>query len=207
MRLEKATITLTPIGEIDQNADIASWLNQQGFGSYFLAHTLSGVVWGKNTNDGWKLSDSIIKPTLGFNLKTVIQLRLFDKNKECFAWREGTHLRGRTLVEEACEAKNPNDLSACFFVEKEQQILWGTKMIEQTETFTIVEDGLQGMRHAFPFLLNDEYFDQSNHRPCRLHIHHYIEVDSDTGLTRIRHSRLCDVEAQKSSNMRTGDTK
>lgn len=81
----------------------------------------------------------------------------------------------------------------------EQQILWGTSG-EECDTFTLLRDGEQGLRHAVPLTGLAPMFGYdgaARRRPVRLRVRHYIDSDRDTGVARLALSRLVDIAAGK----------
>lgn len=167
---------------------------------WLLAHADDGLIWGKVEKDEdnqaqLSLStDNFPHISPEFRAMTLQQLRLFGPKGELHLWRTsritpaGKNERGfqaRLLDETISEHK------ASYF--DEAQILWGDRLGEQKNGYTLVAEG-QGLRHAVPLDAPAEKFGtkQSSHRPLRLCIRHYLTWD-DLGQTRICQSRLVDV--------------
>lgn len=160
---------------------------------FLLATMYSQVVWGKQGNGAWALSNG--ETTLP--AESLLELRAFGPAAEVFVWREAGGLRGRVRQDEA------GDTQVDTFTE--EQLLWGTVLDagKAPAGFTALRDGDQGLRHAPPLELDESYFitDEKDkrfgHRPVRLVLRHYVAMDDDTGLARVVDTRLVDVKRQK----------
>lgn len=161
------------------NSDVAGSLQTPGTAQWLLAHTYTGVVWGRAENGRWLLSPNNLQT------ETVLQLRLFSENGETFFWRDESGWWQRTI----------DDSQGLGDYQDETQILWGTARQSLGNGFTRLSDGAQGLVHDFPLPIPEEYFDQNRHlhRPARLFLRHYIAKNGETGLARISHSRLLRV--------------
>ena len=175
-----------------------------------------GVVWGKIKNGQLPTSDELKDaqgkpfPSPEFRPETLQECRLFSDKGELYVWRNGNDFRAR-LIEDSKEAPNDEKKDECF---DENQVLWGRGIARknyskiarddeelwQTEDFTVVSDGDEGLLHAFPtvnklefesFVLernkNGEVI--KRHRPLRLSVRHYLSYDDD-GCAYISLSRL-----------------
>lgn len=197
--LREQMITVEPPKE---SRSIYDWLNgpdesllDKGEIRWLLAHTFTGLVWGRREADGWHLSSELnedsadeIFPRL--DTGTVLHLRLFGKKGEIYIWRDGERLRGRAIFDES-----ENLIEA--HQQAETHILWGTKG-EVKDKFTVLSDGQQKLMHAFPLPLPEQAFG-GFHRPARLHLRHYITRHEETGLARIALTRLYDVSYEEPS--------
>jgi len=179
-----------------------AWLNAldenlvaRGGLRWLLAHTFTGVVWGRRDEDGWHLSDGLNESEADetfprLNPESLLHLRIFGPKGEIYIWHDGSELRGRAIVDDS-EALNEDIHLA------EEHILWGTSGEVQGD-FTILRDGQQKMMHAFPLPLPDAAFG-GFHRPARLQLRHYITRHEATGLARITLTRLYDLAYAESS--------
>lgn len=193
MQPQNVKYDITSPDEIDTttvSSDLQKWLIDHATGcTYLLAHTLAGVVWGRFENGGWQTSHDIFpdhSPVL--QTETLLQCCLFGAQTEVLLWRndEGWHARRITdqVLSEATELEQALD---------EEQMLWGTASEQQKNGFTLVHDGMEGLRHAVPLSLPTTAFQPAqNQRPLRLLVRHYIG-DDEYGVARIVLSRLVDV--------------
>jgi CRISPR-associated protein (TIGR03984 family) len=174
------------IQEIAVNTDFAQdpavWLvtqaKQHGL-QYLLAHADDGVIWGRV--DGETLTTShAIAPRISPELRSVTleQCRLFDESGELLIWQDdaGWHARLATDEEGASNDRFQED-----------QLLWGTAVEKQTDTFTLLSEGAQGLRHAVPIRVSSEQLKQHE---LRLRVRHYIAYDEASGEARVALSRL-----------------
>ena len=158
---------------------INDWLAKQGRPfRWLLAHTVDGVIWGRLEAGNWQLSSGLISASPPLNHDDLLELRLFGKTGECYLWRDGADLNCRTISDGAGASYNYYD---------ETCILWGTSSEPAGNGFTTLADGSQGLRHAVPFEIN---MPEDNGRSAKLILRHYIERHSETGLARVKMSRL-----------------
>jgi CRISPR-associated protein (TIGR03984 family) len=78
----------------------------------------------------------------------------------------------------------------------EEHILWGTKVEEQSNGFSLVADGQQGLHHAVPLdlaPLNIPH--RERYHPLRLRLRHYLNYDSN-GSVSVTMSRLVALRYQ-----------
>lgn len=155
---------------------------------YLLSFHDDGVVWGKIKDGGSLITSESLNDARfpKFRPETLQELRLFGENGQFHVWRIGENEFEATLaLESYLKDFEPID---------EKQVLHGTKTENDTDSmreFTIVADGSEGLRHAFP---NKVSF-KGEKRPLRLHVKHYIEYDND-GCARIAFSRLVNVSVE-----------
>ncbi len=177
--------TLTPMGKLSEPID--DWLKKQGSPyRWLLAHTFDGVIWGRWENDNWLLSSGLIKSSPQLNQAELLELRLFGETGEAYVWRDGADLYWRTIAD---GSGNPSDYY------DETNILWGTSSKPTGNGFSILSDGVQGLRHAVP--LEIDMPEGNVKRPVRLTMRHYIERHNETGLARIKMSRLQALQPTK----------
>ncbi|MGG6269700.1 type III-D CRISPR-associated protein Csx19 [Leptolyngbya sp. AN03gr2] len=163
--------------QIQTDQTLQSWLEQHAKEhqlKYLLAHAEDGVIWGYFSDLGLAIAHQEFPEFPQLRRSTLQQCRIFGEAGEVLLWRDGMELRSRFI------SGNP---SAEYI--PEEQILWGTQG-EEKGGFTKLRDGQQGLSHAVP-LTNLAF--NSNHRPVRLLIHHYIHYNK-SGIARIHLSRL-----------------
>lgn len=175
-----------------------------GTETYLLSFHDDGVVWGKvNTNGELVTSDSLNDPRFPtFREVTLQECRLFSEQGELHIWRNGNGgFKGSLFI----QSENSEIESI-----EEKQVLWGTRTESGDDEFTIVADGSEGLRHAFPRKVIDERFkvkddkgkvlknekgEDIRKRPLRLCVKHYLDYDED-GCAYTSLSRLVNVEVQ-----------
>lgn len=170
-------------------SDLKGWLENQAKEhdlKYLLAHAEDGVIWGHFREQNYQLvtsGDNDVFPQLTtLRLCTLQQCRIFGKNTEVMLWKVG---------QDDWKARSIEDkhLSKEDYI-PEDQILWGTKAEKESNGFTLVADGSQGLRHAVPLI--NITFKGKDSRPLRLKVRHYIDYD-ESGVARIYLSRLVDL--------------
>jgi CRISPR-associated protein (TIGR03984 family) len=179
--------------QADQN-DPLSWLQRQArAGDVLLAHQDDGVVWGKAHKDGdWVTSDAVLSTSPALKGDCLWSARLFNAQREILLWRDGDgDWRAREIADEVGEGEPA-------FVEwyDEPQLLWGDHgkhEVVNGVTFTVLEEGAQGLRHAPPIALP---FDAngslgSRNRACLL-VRHYLARED---VARVVASRLVRLES------------
>lgn len=177
--------------------DLSAWLTETSAGArWLLAHTYSGVVWGRRGEAGWAFSRGAQTNAAAPAPAELLMLRAFGPTAEVFVWRvaDGLHARRLSDVEgatgEACD---------------EAQVLWGTKRHSPAaHGFSPLADGEEGLVHAPPLDIPDQLLGGNDaHRPARLYLRHYLTRDKKTGLARIEDSRLFYVgyvDSQEAAN-------
>ncbi|MGB7712164.1 MAG: CRISPR-associated protein Csx19 [Microcoleus sp.] len=178
---------------------LKDWLKHQAQNyqlPYLLAHAEDGVIWGHfDIESGTLTSAREVFPECNFpelRLKTLQQCRVFGKAGEVFLWNSNGKWRSRLILEsKASELLNKEKEQ--FGLLPEFQILWGTKGQEK-DNFTLLSDGLQGLKHAVPLTgINFESDEKKLKRPVKLEVHHYFCYDLD-GVARIFISRLVSLK-------------
>lgn len=175
----------------ESGEEIAAWLAKYAPADarWLLAHAYDGVVWGRQDNGTWRFSSGCIANSPELQVAKLLQLRVFGPHSELFLWRDSAGLHGRIITDGAGETTHFLD---------EPQILWGNKRgprVHDCEGFTPLADGDQGNIHAVPLKIpNERLGDNNTDRPVRLWLRHYITQDEETGLARIRDSRLLHLE-------------
>lgn len=183
---------------IDANAaisDLREWLQSQASQHnlrWLLAHADDGVIWGK-LESGQLLTSDMYAPEVSPPLRpeTLQQARLFAPHAELLLWRVSeTEWQARLIQDVDASTTTPHFHDAF----DEPQILWGTHAQPLSDGFTLMSDGLQGLRHAPPVELSATFDERS--RPLRLHVRHYLAEDAN-GFTRIVASRLIDLTVEE----------
>jgi CRISPR-associated protein (TIGR03984 family) len=196
-------------------ADMKSWLEGKaaqlkGEGEnkdqvYLLSFHDDGVVWGKIKDDGSLITSQSLNDDRfpKFRHETLQELRLFGEKGQLHIWRIGENQFKASLALKS-------ETGEYEFLQDEEQVLHGTYFDGGNDDFMIVRDGEEGLRHAFPKVVDDDKFKVKDEkgkvvkdkngkdvrkRPLRLHIKHYTEYDID-GCARIAFSRLVNVEVE-----------
>ncbi len=155
---------------------------------YLLSFHDDGVVWGKIKDDGnLETSNFTDSPSPEFRSETLQELRLFGEKGQLHVWR-------KSETEYQASLALDGETGEYEFLQDEEQVLHGTKTENDSDVnreFTIVADGSEGLRHAFP----QNVTFKGDKRPLRLHVKHYIEYDID-GCARIAFSRLVNVSVE-----------
>lgn len=180
--------------------DIAAWLCRQpavGEKQWLLAYAEDGVIWGKIENGQLQLSKDQEENRPLFNPLTLLEARLFGESAEVHVWRSEGEFQ-------ACRIEDKVQTDATAF--DEEQHLWGTAAVPSEGSFTLLEDGQQGLRHAVPLVVESRYFhERTLYRPVVLCTRSYIGFDED-GQAKIVASRLMELkvihrrEKQEASN-------
>lgn len=181
--------TLTPSG------DPVAWLIAQAGdgGFYLLAHADDGVIWGRVTDGSLITShDAAVlhDTTQGTNYTeispplrevTLQSARLFNNDCEILLWRDDSSWRARAIY-------TANGDQATFYEAiDELQLLWGNQAEAISDTFMLLSDSGQGLRHIAPVAITADAL------PLRLRVRHLISED-ETGFARITASRLVTLE-------------
>lgn len=210
----------------ETEADLRAWLAQQAWPGalWLLAHTLEGVIWGRLMPNpdapgappqiGLGSDIAAFAPSVRGRLvpAQLESCHLFGPDGELFVWRDddGLHARlyrdrpaaGNGPSEENEEIKAEAGSEACDYFD-EPQLLWGTQAEPAGEQggFTLVSDGVQGLRHAVPLtqIPFDPWDAAQKQRPLRLWVRHYLGRDPQDGTVTIAGSRLLrlDVEPER----------
>lgn len=193
--MSRELISPTPSVEFATSDDLKQWLFKQGDthkSLYLLAHAEDGVMWGR-FDQGRLITAEQAFPNLDLpklRLTTLQRCWIFGETGEVLLWRSHNIWKYRFVG-------NPD----CDYI-SEAQMLWGTHKarkkdgteIEESQGFTLVEDGSEGLRHAVPLVNIPFSCDRSNLvRPLRLKVHHYVDYD-ENGVARIYLSRLVNLD-------------
>ncbi len=174
--------------EIPNNFDVKTWLEEQASEyklNYLLAHADDGVIWGK-FQDGMITADTVF-PQAKLRKSTLQQCRIFGETSEVMLWNTDEGFKARLIQD---EHMNPEEYIS------EYQILWGTHGEKrESQGFTLLWDGKQGLKHAVPFT-HIELEEGKLKHPVRLKVNHYIDYN-DAGVARIYLSRLVNLTAKE----------
>jgi CRISPR-associated protein (TIGR03984 family) len=191
--IKKAPACAHLFGSQDIGSDAKQWLLGQAGKHRFkwlLAHADDGVIWGRWNNENLLTSDTV-DPSGGisplFRKETLWQARLFDSLGELFLWCDGDGCWKARLIRDVVSNETPDWHEAI----DEYHMLWGTVAYSLDDGFTLMSDGVQGLRHIVPLKVSTN--PDENVRPLRLGVRHYLEKskrDGDKGYTRIVVSRL-----------------
>jgi CRISPR-associated protein (TIGR03984 family) len=169
------------------NGDTINWLRQQAkAGDVLLAHQDDGVVWGKAHKDGdWVTSDAVLSTSPALKGDYLWSARLFNAQREILLWRDGDgNWHAREISDGASEGEP--DFTEWY---DEPQLLWGDHgkhEVVNGVTFTMLEEGAQGLRHAPPKAIAER---------GKLSTRNYIGYDED-GCAFVKASRLVVLEEE-----------
>jgi CRISPR-associated protein (TIGR03984 family) len=172
--------------KIPDDFNLKQWLEKQAKENqlnYLLAHADDGIIWGK-FQDGKLITADIVFPQFPqLHLATLQQCRIFGHKSEAMLWKTDEDFKARLIQDD--------HLIEDDYI-SESQILWGTHGKHHENGFTLLWDGLQGLKHAVPF--TDIKLEEKGKlkNKVKLIVHHYIDYD-DSGVARIYLSRLVDL--------------
>lgn len=177
-----ATFSCSDIGK-----DPISWLRINATeGMYLLAHADDGILWGQVAENTILLPRFQTYRQAELRSATLQMARLFNMHREVLLWRTAELVWAARILEDGDDKEKVEHFD-------EEQVLWGTSVDEVDGHFSLVTDGIQGLRHAFP--ANLPIGNLSGDHPLRLHVRHYLSSDQE-GWRRIARSRLLDVQRQ-----------
>jgi CRISPR-associated protein (TIGR03984 family) len=168
--------------DISTPSALTDWLTSQATtNSILLAHSDDGVIWGYMTDEQLLLSsqaDAKVSPQL--RPATLQQLWLFDEQTQLHLWPDGFNWSARRVQE-------VDDAQAAAL--DEEHLLWGTLATPKSNGFTLLEDGVQGLRHLPPSHIFGRGYGPILRDRVYLQIRHYLTPD-DKGVNSISMSRL-----------------
>lgn len=184
MNQREFTATVTPVAVPPAFAgDVRAWLlqkSQEYHIAWLLAHADDGINWGVVREGALLLSSDFYAayaPPL--RVETLQQVRLFGTAGELYLWRVGADWHGRFLA--------PGEEAETLMT---QYLLWGDAQDGSgTAGFTLLADGVEGLRHAPP--LPTTKFDPK-HQNLGVQVQHYLAYDED-GQAHIAASRLVEL--------------
>lgn len=177
--------------EVPVNFDLEKWFKEQASKyqlKYLLAHAEDGVIWGKFQDGNLITADSIFPQFAKLRPSTLQQCRIFGESSEVMLWQIDDGFKARLVEDGHIDKKE----YIC-----EYQILWGTHGQKQdTDGFTLLWDGKQGLKHVVPFTDIELEKDGKLKNPVCLQVNHYIHYD-DAGVARIYLSRLVSLTTKE----------
>lgn len=180
--------------KLPANFDIKTWLEAQASQyklKFLLAHAEDGIIWGKFQDGNLITADSVFSQFAKLRKLTLQQCRIFGEHSEVMLWKADDSDNGfkARLIE-----NQDMDKKECIH---EYQILWGTHGDKRdSEGFTLLWDGKQGLKHAVPFTDIELEKDGKLKKTVRLQVNHYVDYD-DAGVARIYLSRLVNLTAKE----------
>ncbi len=178
---------VTPVDLSGFDLNPKSWMEEKNNlpePTWILGYAFDGVIWGKFHNSKLILAHDVFpdaSPPL--RLETLQHAYLFSKSRMIHIFRTDS---GFQAVKIADAPENTDN----FF--SENHILWGTRIVDARNGFTLVTEGRHGMRHAFPMELTADEANWINH-PLRLSVLNYIAYDA-MGQAYVGLSRLVDIK-------------
>ena len=162
---------------------------------YLLAHADDGVIWGRfddgsltTAADVFRQAADAQEVVVELRPKTLQQARLFGTEGEILIWKDNKGFTARLLNEEHVPADD--------ILPNEDVWLWGTGMevegVAAEANFTLMHEGLQGLRHAPPVV-------QAIDQRYGLRIRHQLNYD-DRGQAYIAYSRLVNLVRVREDN-------
>ena len=177
--------------EVPGNLDLKKWLEAQASQhqlKYLLAHAEDGVIWGKFQDGNLITADSVFSKFAKLRRLTLQQCRIFGEHSEVMLWQTDEGFKARLVEDKHIDKEE--------YI-REYQILWGTHgQKQESEGFTLLWDGKQGLKHAVPFTDIELEKDGKLKNSVRLQVNHYIDYD-DAGVARIYLSRLVNLTAKE----------
>ncbi|MEW6771602.1 MAG: CRISPR-associated protein Csx19 [Bacillota bacterium] len=195
-KIESHPAVIVPVATDGISDDVKEWLRRQAAQhglKWLLAHADDGVIWGRMDNGKLVTSNEVAKDKVAreasspLRLETLLEARLFAPHGELLFWRDGENRWRARLIRNANQSETPSWYEAV----DESQILWGTDAKPLSNGFTLMTDGVQGLRHVVPVEVKGNFKEES--RPLRLWVRHYVAEDED-GFTRIVVSRLLELK-------------
>ncbi len=147
---------------------------------WLLAHADDGIIWGEFRADGLHLSgDAFPQVSPPLRAATLQQARLFGPNAELLLWKESGAWRARLIQDGS--GKNVGYYNETY-------LLWGSEVEQYRDSFALLCQGREGLRHALPLPPDVRLH-------VRLRVRHYLDYDSD-GQAYIAYSRLVGIVYQ-----------
>lgn len=163
------------------NGDVTEVLRSEAKNyHYLLAHTEGGVVWGRVESEALKLAPGAVDI---FTKETLQEAWLFGAHEELHVWRIGdAAFHGRRVRD--------GDGSTYTQAFDEQRILWGDHCEKDENGFSLLADGMQGLRHWAPVTGV-----RSDRRSVYLRVRSYVGV-AVNGALQVVDARLVGVEVE-----------
>jgi len=181
--------------KIPHDFKLKQWLEEQAKYNqlnYLLAHADDGVIWGKFQDAKLITTTKPVKlfPQCDFPIlrkETLQQCHIFGNKSEVMIWKTSGCFKARLIQDD--------HLTKYDYI-IEPQILWGTHGEHHQNGFTLLWDGLQGLKHAVPFTDIELEGNNKVKNKVTLIVRHYIDYD-DSGVARICLSRLVNLTTFK----------
>ena len=109
---------------------------------YLLSYHDDGVIWGAYKYGSLSLSSDLIEESPLFRAISLKTCRMFGDDAELMVSDSGELGLQAFLL-----AEGSGDLHRYY---EEQQLLWGDRVDECVDGFSILSEGSQGLRHAVP---------------------------------------------------------
>lgn len=172
------------------SAGLRTWLAGEGKKSLFaratlLAFAYDGVIWGAMMDGVLNIANDVAPegPSPPLRDETLLEARLFNETAELHIWRDGDNSwQGRVIR----PAKADEDETYKEYLD-DAQILWGDHAERIGTGFTLMSDGIQGLKHIVPLSFGGDF----EERPLRLTVRHYLDPKQD--FARITCSRLVNL--------------
>jgi CRISPR-associated protein (TIGR03984 family) len=180
-----------------KEVDLHKWLEEQAKNQklkWLLVHADDGVIWGhfdgaeftlftseKVACDIPEAQKSVCVP---LRLETIQQARLFGPAGELLIFRTNDNEWQYRIINDISEEGKAELIEAY----DEPYLLWGTHGIKVKDNFTLLSDGVQGLRHAVPLELTLGKNGETT--PPQLIVRHYLNKE---GVAKVVVSRLVDL--------------
>jgi CRISPR-associated protein (TIGR03984 family) len=177
--------------------DLRKWMEAQAKKHQFkwlLVHANDGVIWGRFEGEEFTLftsekvasdipeaKNSVCVP---LRLETIEQARLFSPTGELLIFRVNDSEWHYRIIEDAPDG-GATDLIEAY---DEPYLVLGTHGKKVKDQFTLLSDGVQGLRHAVPIELT--LGKNSEITPPHLIVRHYL---NEEGVAKVVVSRLVDL--------------
>ena len=175
---------------VEVPGDVIAWLKAEAPAYRFLlAHCEGGVAWGRVADGALVLAPGAAAL---FTTAVLQEARLFGEDGELHVWRVGgSSFRATRIDERAQQAEKP-DFTQAY---DEPYVLWGTRCEQQENGFSLMSDGVQGLRHWAPVDVAPRSEYAESVRSLRLVARVYV-VQGENGAVQPAASRLVRVEAE-----------
>lgn len=173
---------------------------------WLLLHADDGVCWGRYEKDEMQLRLSIDAEvdagngiySAPLNPKTLQEARLFGEKGEYYLWREAPGLWRARTIREADDQQITWDTSF-----DEPYWLWGRYAEVLDDTFTLLHEGRQGLRHVAPIAIKNQLVneEEGSLNGVKLIVRHYLPLfdsNNDNADAYIEASRLVTLDHTES---------
>jgi CRISPR-associated protein (TIGR03984 family) len=172
--------------EFSDELALVAWLQEKA-GQYnflfLLGHAVDGVIWDGFAPGARLTLAGQVFPEYSARLhpNSLQELRLFSQSGELHLWKSEEKFSFR-VINEPASAEIPGEYY------DEDYLLWGTAQ-QTSGSFTMMQDGANGMNHAIPLPI-------TRGNRAVLKVRHYISYD-EPGQALVSMSRLCGIEPSK----------